>query len=163
MTDERFSQTRQSLQANLSKIDRKTVAQVEKDLPDNLNAVAAQDAMAMGYKSMSPTIYNGCTLGLYAVEVALGLAPMDIGPLFGFIGTFSGVGISYFLPSLFVIYGFKLFATDKFQRENSHYVKLAYLNFALGVFFFALFLANNILLFISFAHDVKPDVYCNKE
>ena len=112
---------------------------------------------------MNPVIYNSATVVLYVIEVTLGLLPgVDIGPLFGFIGTFSGVGISYFLPSLFLIYGFKLFQEESFRRANSGYTKLAYVNFALGVFFFALFLLNNVLTFIKTDHKPDPSIFCNR-
>jgi hypothetical protein len=112
---------------------------------------------------MNPAIYNSCTLILYAVEVVLALSIDSIGPLFGFIGTFSGVGISYILPSLFLKKGFELFAEEKFKKENGRYITLANINLALGVFFFFLFLANNILYFISFTADVNPTVFCNSK
>jgi hypothetical protein len=164
MTDERFSQTRQSLQANLTKVARETVAAVEKDLPDNLQEVSGQEAAALGYKSMNPVIYNGATVLLYVIEVTLGLLPgINIGPLFGFIGTFSGVGISYFLPSLFLINAYKLFQDDNFRRANSGYVKLSYVNFFLGVVFFFLFLGNNVLTFIPYKYLPHPNVLCNGE
>ena len=112
MTNERFSQTRQSLQANLGKVARETLAAVQKDLPDNLQEVSGQEAAALGYKSMNPFIYNVCIVILYITEVAFGLSGIEIGSLFGFIGTFSGVGISYFLPSLFLLRGYTLFAPE---------------------------------------------------
>lgn len=139
------------------------MAAVEKDLPDNLQEVTGQEAAALGYKSMNPFIYNICTVVLYVAEVVLGLMPgVDIGPLFGFIGTFSGVGISYFLPSLFLIYAYKLFQEDSFRRANAGYTKLAWVNLLLGVIFFFLFLTNNVLTFVESKHDPSPWIFCNE-
>ena len=112
---------------------------------------------------MNPQIYYVCATVLYVAEVVLGLLPgVNIGPLFGFIGTFSGVGISYFLPSLFVLRGYTNFAPEE-RDKNKGFVYGAYFNFILGLIFFVLFLANNVLLFISFPHDPKPSVYCNTD
>ena len=61
---------------------------------------------------MNPVIYNITALILYVIEVALGILLSNIGMIFGFIGTFAGTGLSYFLPSLFVIIGFNKFATE---------------------------------------------------
>lgn len=154
------------MQANLGKVQRSTLLAVQKDLPDNLQEVSGQEAAALGYKSMNPLIYNGCTVVLYTIEVILGLLPgINIGPLFGFIGTFSGVGISYILPSLFLLRGYSLFAPDQ-KANNRGYICGAYINLLLGIFFFFLFLANNILLFIPYKHKVNdlglPNIYCNK-
>ena len=77
-----------------------------------MQEVSGQEAAALGYKSMNPFIYNVCIVILYITEVALGLSGIEIGSLFGFIGTFSGVGISYFLPSLFLLRGYTLFAPE---------------------------------------------------
>ena len=109
---------------------------------------------------MNPVIYNACTVVLYVLEVFLGLSGIEIGSLFGFIGTFSGVGISYFLPSLFLLRGYTLFAPED-RSKNGGYVCAAYINFLLGVIFFFLFLANNVLLFIKYPHDPEPNAYCN--
>ena len=61
---------------------------------------------------MNPVIYNVTALVLYVIEVFLGITLNNIGMIFGFIGTFAGTGLSYFLPSLFVIIGFNKFATE---------------------------------------------------
>lgn len=112
---------------------------------------------------MNPVIYNVCTIILYLVEITLGLLPgVDIGPLFGFIGTFSGVGISYFLPSLFLIYGYREFQDERYRQANTGFTKLAWINLLMGVFFFFMFLANNVMEFIPSKHEPKVVNFCNE-
>ena len=94
---------------------------------------------------MNPTIYYSLTVLLYIVEVALSILLDDIGQIFGFIGTFAGCGLQFFLPSLFVIVGLKTFATAEYREKNSIWNKSAYINFGVGVIIFFVFLANNIL------------------
>ena len=64
---------------------------------------------------------------------------------FGFIGTFAGCGLQFFLPSLFVIVGLKSFATEEYKLKNNIWKISAYINFSVGVVLFFVFLANNIL------------------
>ena len=99
----------------------------------------------MAYKTMNPLIYYPVTFALYAVEVMLAILINNIGMVFGFIGTFAGCGLSFFIPSLFVIIGFKKFADQKFMKENKVWVTVAWINFWAGVFFFLVFLLNNVL------------------
>ena len=133
------------MQRDLSKVKIATKVEIEKDLPEDLYSISGQKANQLAYKSMNPVIYYSLTLLLYAIEVVLAFTIDDIGQIFGFIGTFSGCGMSYFLPSMFVIYGFPAFGTQEFQEKNQMWKKLAYVNFFAGIFFFLLFLANNVL------------------
>jgi hypothetical protein len=67
---------------------------------------------------MNPMIYYLVTFILYAIEVLLALAAIKfkipISDIFGIIATFAGNGLSFFIPSLFVILGFKKFAEPKY-------------------------------------------------
>lgn len=65
--------------------------------------------------------------------------------MFGFIGTFAGTGLCFFIPSWLFINGYKNFANNEYKEANSLSLKLAYINFVLGIFAFGLFLYNNIL------------------
>lgn len=113
IAQDRFSEVRQTLQSRISKVNPRVTQKVEEALPDDLNGVTAQEASGLAYKTMNPVIYNVTALVLYVIEVILGITISNIGMVFGFIGTFAGTGLSYFLPSLFVIIGFKKFATQQ--------------------------------------------------
>ena len=97
---------------------------------------------------MPSTIYYSVTFVLYAIEVYVATLGLPIGSIFGIIATFAGNGLSFFIPGLLVIIGFGKFADKKFMAENGKWLTIAKINFALGVFFFILFFANNILGFI---------------
>jgi hypothetical protein len=92
---------------------------------------------------MNPAIYYSVTLLLYAVETLLAIFftvwKIGTSQIFGIIGLFAGNGLSYFIPSLFVIIGFKKFGDKKFMDENGKWVTVAWINFFGGVFFFCLF------------------------
>ena len=76
-----------------------------------MNAVNAQVATGLAYKTMNPAIYYIVTLVLYLVEVYISTLGLPIPSIFGVIATFAGNGLGFFIPSLFVILGFKKFAT----------------------------------------------------
>ena len=107
---------------------------------------------------MNPMIYYLVTISLYAIEVLLAILINNIGMVFGFIATFAGTGLSYFLPSMFVIMGFKKFGEAKFLKENHVWVTVSWINFIAGVFFFFMFLANNVLGLV-FAASTPPTDY----
>lgn len=123
-----------------------------------MSSVAPSEANALAYKSMNPKIYYSVTLSLYLFEVFLACILTNIGPIFGYIATFAGCGLCYFLPSYFVIVSFKKYATPEYVKQNAIWVKIAYINFIMGIGFFFLFLANNILGFINFGKLDYPDV-----
>ena len=104
---------------------------------------------------MNPLIYYSVTIGLYSLEVLLAILINNIAMVFGFIATFAGTGLSFFIPSLLVIIGFKKFADAKFMQENKIWVTIAWINFCAGVFFFILFLINNILGLV-YAESAPP-------
>ena len=114
MRDSKYDQLRKSMQSDNNKVKLTTKSKIEKNLPEDLYSISAQKANQLAYKSMNPTIYYSLTLLLYTIEVILAIALDDIGQIFGFIGTFSGCGMSYFLPSMFVIVGFSKFGTEEF-------------------------------------------------
>lgn len=66
----------------------------------------------MAYKSMSKFIYFPVTLALYTVEVILSIVLSDIGPIFDWIALIAGTALSYYLPSMFLLTGYKLFASE---------------------------------------------------
>ena len=99
----------------------------------------------MAYKSMNPLIYFSVTILLYIVEITLAILLDDIGQIFGFIGTFAGCGLQFFIPSMFVIIGMNTFGTEEFNSQNKIWKTSAYINFAVGVVLFFVFLANNVL------------------
>lgn len=54
----------------------------------------------MAYKSMNPYIYYSVTILLFAIEIYLSIVIKDISKVFGFIGTFAGTSLSFFMPSI---------------------------------------------------------------
>jgi len=80
---------------------------VEAALPDDLGAINAQEATGLAYKTMPGTIYYSVTFVLFAIEVFVATLGLPIGSIFGIIATFAGNGLSFFIPGLLVILGFK--------------------------------------------------------
>jgi len=107
---------------------------------------------------MNPAIYYVVTLVLYAVKVFVATLGLPISTIFGVIATFAGNGLSFFIPSLLVIIGFKKFAEKKYLNENGKWLTIAWVNFFLGVFFFLLFLGNNVLGFVFTADSYKKGI-----
>ena len=66
--------------------------------------------------------------------------------------------MSYFLPSLFVIFGFKLYGSNEYKEENKGWLKLANVYLVAGIMFFIVYLGNNILGLIY--HHAKAEVKC---
>jgi hypothetical protein len=66
----------------------------------------------MAYKSMSKCIYYPAVILLYSVEVVLSIAIEDIGPVFAWIALIANTALSYYLPSMFILTGYKLFASE---------------------------------------------------
>ena len=102
------------MQNQISKVNPKVTEKVKAALPDDLTDFTSQEANSMAYKTMSPLIYYPVTVALYCVEVLLAILINNIGMVFGFIMTFAGTGLQFFIPSLFVIIGFKKFADYSF-------------------------------------------------
>lgn len=94
---------------------------------------------------MPAAIYYGVTLVLYGAESFVSTLGLPIPSIFSYIAVFSGTTISFFVPSLFVIIGFKNFATPRFMEENGKWVTVAWVNFFMGIFFFILLLGSSIL------------------
>ena len=74
--------------------------------------VTAEEANQMAYKSMSKYIYFPVVIILYTCEVILSIAIDNIGPVFAWIALIANTALSYYLPSMFVITGYKLFASE---------------------------------------------------
>jgi len=69
----------------------------------------------MAYKSMSKFIYYPVVIILYTVEVILSILIDDIGSVFAWIALIANTALSYYLPSMFVLTGYKLFASEQHQ------------------------------------------------
>lgn len=126
-------------------VDRNTRATIEQSLPDNLEEITAADANALAYKSMNYGIYAVTAAVIYIAEAYLAIVVTNIGDVFGFVGTFAGTSISYFIPSVLFCVGFSKFATADYKYKFGVWYKVAVLNGIVGVFFFSLFLYANIL------------------
>lgn len=79
MSNDRYSQTRKSMQRDQSKVKIETKIRIEKDLPEDLYSISGQKANQLAYKSMNPCLYYSLTVFLYAVEVVLSITLNDIG------------------------------------------------------------------------------------
>lgn len=121
----------------------KVPASIRESMQVSPNTTTAEMTQ-LAYKTMNPVIYYSVNVLIYAAQAYLGIALGDIGLVFGFIGTFAGVGLCYFVPSIFFIRGYNNFATKKYQVQNAVDYKLAIANFILGFFFFGLFLYSNV-------------------
>ena len=99
----------------------------------------------MAYKSMSNGIYYPVVIVLYSVEVFLSITIDNIGPVFAWISLIAGTALSYYLPSMFVITGYNLFASHEYRDENRFWINVAKCNFVVGILSFLLSLAAVIL------------------
>ena len=79
MESERFSKTRDSLKADLSRVDNITKKTIEVKLPEDMFSISNQKANQLAYKTMNPVIYYSLTFILYIVEVILSICLNDIG------------------------------------------------------------------------------------
>ena len=136
---------RESLHQSANRVTDKVAAQLKKDLPENLAYTTAEEANQMAYKSMSNGIYYPVVIVLYSVEVFLSIAITDIGPVFAWISLIAGTALSYYLPSMFVITGYNLFATHEYKDENRFWINVAKCNFVVGILSFLLSLSAVIL------------------
>ena len=64
---------------------------------------------------MSNWIYYPITISLYSIEVLLSIVLDDIGPIFAWIALIANTLLQYYLPSTFLLVGFKLFASKEYQ------------------------------------------------
>ena len=103
------------------------------------------EANALAYKSMNYAIYFGVAALIYASEAYLAIVVDDIGQVFGFIGTFAGTSLSYFIPSLLFCQAFSKFADSSQKLHYQTWFKISIVNGILGIFFFFVFLYANIL------------------
>ena len=126
-------------------VDRGTRATIEGSFPEDINEITAGDANALAYKSMNYGIYAVTAAVIYCAEAYLAIVVSNIGDVFGFVGTFAGTSISYFIPTILFCVGFNKFATVDYKHRFGHWYKIAILNGLVGVFFFCLFLYANIL------------------
>lgn len=126
---------------NVNPALRKTV----EDSGQELSRMTMQDMTQLAYKSMNPVIYYTVNISIYVSQAVLGIVLSDIGLVFGFIGTFAGTGLCFFLPSWFFISGYNKFANEEFKRSNKLKLTVAYINFLLGIGAFGIFFYNNIL------------------
>ena len=110
-----------------------------------MDTISAADANALAYKSMNYGIYAGTAAVIYCAEAYLAIVVSNIGDVFGFVGTFAGTSISYFIPTILFCVGFKKFATADYKYKFANWYKISILNGVIGVFFFCLFLYANIL------------------
>ena len=110
-----------------------------------MNAIQAHEANGLAYKTMNFGIYAGVAAAIYITEAILAVKVKNIGTVFGFVGTFAGVSISYFIPTILFNKGFDKFATVDFKIRYKKWLTISKINGAFGVFFFCLFLYANIL------------------
>ena len=94
---------------------------------------------------MNYAIYAGVAAVIYILEAYLAIVVDNIGTVFGFVGTFAGCSISYFIPTVLFCKGYDKFATTDFKVRFGNWYKIAIANGVCGVFFFFLFLYSNIL------------------
>ena len=94
----------------MSRVSTNVKSVIEAALPDDLGDINAQEATELAYKTMNPAIYYSVTVILYACEIFVATQGIPVGKVFGIIAAFSGNTMSFFLPGLFVVCGFKKFA-----------------------------------------------------
>jgi len=94
---------------------------------------------------MNYGIYAVTAAIIYCAEAYIAIVVTNIGDVFGFVGTFAGTSISYFIPTILFCHGFNKFATVDYKHRFGHWYKIAILNGLIGIFFFGLFLYANIL------------------
>lgn len=126
-------------------MNRKIRQTIELALPKNLNSLPSNKLTALAYKSMSNWIYYSVTVALFALQLYLAIVLTDLGDIFGFVGTFSATSLCYFNPSLLFIIAVKDYATRYYKDDHRGWIVTAYVNLALGLVCFGLFLYSNIL------------------
>jgi hypothetical protein len=146
ITREPESSLRKSLRDQIGSIDNETKAQIDESMGNaDINGIAPQDLTQLAYKSMNPYIYYSLSILMYISGATLGILLDDISKVFGFIGTFAGTGLCFFIPSWFYMNGYKMFGTDEYKSQHRNIYRLSIFNHILGIFAFGIFLYNNIL------------------
>jgi hypothetical protein len=140
---------RGSLLTSVRDVDRATKQSMDKQLGEvNILDLTQEEVNALAYKTMNPYIYYTVNVAIYVLEAYLGIILGDIGAVFGFIGTFAGCGLGFFLPSWFFYNGYMRFASKKYKAENRVNLIVAIANFVIGIFAFGLFLYSNVAAII---------------
>lgn len=136
---------RDTLKAEVE-VRRESLLNMAKEIEQmDMSTVTTHEINQLAYKTMNPFIYYFVNVAMFVMQAVLGIILNDIGLVFGFMGTFAGVGLCYIMPSWFFYRGYMHFATKKYKGENRIDFILCLFNGAIGVPFFVLFLYANIL------------------
>ena len=94
---------------------------------------------------MNYLVYVVVAAIIYVSEAYLAIVVSDIGTVFGFVGTFAGTSISYFIPTILFCKAYSKFANQVFKSQEKKWYCISVINGVVGIFFFCLFLYANIL------------------